>query len=281
MSQDWHTHSSLCRHASGVLEDYVISAIDKNLELIGLSAHFPYEFLKNMENIPFQEYAMSLDEIQSYLTTAENLKFKYKHKIEVKIGFEIDYIINQEAAYRQYIDKIIDRLDFTIGSIHNLKFQNTLLPFDDARFLSKYGNFNSIEDLFILYYETMSKMINSQLFECKIVGHFDLPKKFDKKPENDERVDELISSILDSIERKGVVIEVNTSGFRKPINEQYPSKNILKEILDRGIPIILGSDAHSPDEVAFKFDHMRNMLLKLGFKTVSGFIKGKMYQKKL
>ena len=51
--EDWHTHNLLCRHAIGNIEDYIIKAIELDLNIIGISDHFPYDFLKNIERIPY------------------------------------------------------------------------------------------------------------------------------------------------------------------------------------------------------------------------------------
>ena len=43
--EDWHTHNALCRHAVGSIEDYIKIAIEGGLNVIGISDHFPYEYL--------------------------------------------------------------------------------------------------------------------------------------------------------------------------------------------------------------------------------------------
>lgn len=39
---DLHTHHERCGHASGSLRDYVESALDKGVEVLGLSDHTPF-----------------------------------------------------------------------------------------------------------------------------------------------------------------------------------------------------------------------------------------------
>ena len=76
--EDWHTHNQGCHHARGTIEDYVKSGINFNLRTIGISDHFPYEFLDDIERIPYEEYAITLPEIEDYLSTSEGLRDKYK-----------------------------------------------------------------------------------------------------------------------------------------------------------------------------------------------------------
>ncbi|MCK4287469.1 MAG: PHP domain-containing protein, partial [Candidatus Lokiarchaeota archaeon] len=96
--EDWHTHNEMCHHAVGSIEDYLRQAIKGSLQTIGISDHFPYEFLKNIERIPYKEYAITLPEIEDYLSTAEKLKEKFKTNINVRVGFEVDYFKNQALA---------------------------------------------------------------------------------------------------------------------------------------------------------------------------------------
>ena len=270
--EDWHTHSSLCRHASGNLEDYVKMAISKKLNVIGLSAHFPYEFLSGIDHLKYQEYAMPLVDIENYISTALSLKKKYEKKIQVKIGFEIDYIKNQVDKHRTYLMPFFHKLDYLIGSIHNLHTEFMgLFPFDDFRCLPYYKNYENIDDLFLAYYETLKEMVISENFNFNIIGHFDLPKKFDKHPENEELIMDNIFNILKLVKERGYVIELNSSGLRKPIKEQYPSKSILYMMKDLDVDVILGSDAHNPNEIAFQFNRMHQLLKECGFSRLSHF----------
>ena len=65
--EDYHTHSELCHHADGTIEEYVNKAIKLKLYTIGICDHFPYEFLENIERIPYTEYAITIDEIEKIL----------------------------------------------------------------------------------------------------------------------------------------------------------------------------------------------------------------------
>jgi len=274
--QDWHTHSSLCRHAIGNLEDYVKSAINKNLNLIGFSAHFPYEFLKSIENIPYEAYAMKLEDLYGYIREAERLKKKYENQIAIRIGFEIDYIKSQENSYKKYIKDHVKKLDYIIGSIHNLETEFGLFPFDDESFLFLYSRFDKIDEIFELYYETLKSMVESKMFKFDIIGHFDLPKKFNKKPINRRKISKLIDEILEIVKEKQIIIELNSSGLRKPVKEQYPSTEILKIMKSKEIPTLLGSDAHNPREIGYKFKEMVLILKELGFNKLANLEKRKM-----
>ena len=42
---DYHTHNERCGHATGTIENYILEAIDKNLDEIGITDHFPVDVL--------------------------------------------------------------------------------------------------------------------------------------------------------------------------------------------------------------------------------------------
>jgi len=273
--QDWHTHNSLCRHAVGGINDYVKKAIDLNLDLIGFSDHFPYEFLQGIERIPYEEYGMKLNELESYISGVERLRSIYEGKVDIKIAFELDFIQHQANVHKKFLNKYIERLDYILGSVHILQGRSGLFAFDDNRFLNKYYLYGNVEDLYLDYYLTLQEMITSPDFKFNIISHFDLPKKFNKKPEKSQLIDNQVIKTLELIKKKDLVIEINTSGLRKPVKEQYPSEIILKEMHELDIPILLGSDAHHPDELGFEFKKTIKLIRKIGYNKLAYFEKRK------
>lgn len=271
---DYHTHSQLCHHAEGNLEDYIKTAIEIGLCEIGFCDHFPYEFLRDLGEIPYKEYSMSLEEIPNYLKEAKTLREKYKNQIDVKIGFEIDFMIDQEDILNDKIKGYKSRLDFIFGSVHILSGEKGKWCFDDNRFLKEYKNYG-VDSVYLQYFEKLLKMIESKKFDFDVVGHFDLPKKFNKFPKNSELIYDKALKILEDIKKNDLVVEINTSGYRKDVNKQYPSWNLIKEIYNLDIPILLGSDAHHPSEVGYKFKEVLPELKKIGFNQLIRFTKRK------
>ena len=77
---------------------------------------------------------------------------------------------------------------------------------------------------------------------------------------------------LDRIARTGVAMELNTSGLLKSVPEMNPGPRMLGMIRERGIPVVLGADAHRPSRVADRYEDALRMLEALGFRTVSFFL---------
>lgn len=270
--EDYHTHNVLCRHAQGTLRDYVLKGIELDLSSIGLSDHFPYEFLKGIESIPYQEYSMLLKELDGYIKDAENLKSEFKSKIDVKIGFEIDYIFEQEQTLNSHLKKYLNHLDYIIGSVHVIEDKECNWCVDDTKFLDNFNNYG-VDNVYLKYYHKLQQMLNSKKFKLDIVGHFDLPKKFNKLPNNKEAILNEVIKTLEIVKKRGVAVEINTAGLRKDVKEQYPSVEIIKLMYNLDIPIVLSSDAHNPNEIAYEFKEIVKILKSIGFNSLASFKK--------
>ena len=70
-----------------------------------------------------------------------------------------------------------------------------------------------------------------------------------------------------------MTVEVNTSGFNHPVQEIYPSPDILKKCHEREISITLGSDAHNPGDVGQHYGRALSLLLSSGYSHLATFTK--------
>ena len=69
----------------------------------------------------------------------------------------------------------------------------------------------------------------------------------------------------------GWVCRVHTSGFRKDVGIQYPDVGYIKKMHELDIPIVLGSDAHAPEEVAWEFKRTIEILKDIGYTQLTHF----------
>ena len=259
---DHHVHTKLCRHAEGVAEDYVKSAIQKGLSIIGFNEHFPMRYLP--DTIPVEEYAMEYEEFPGYIKELKRLREKYAGQIQVKIATEVDYYVPAIDEIKTLLEPFMDDLDYLYGSVHVVDDWAV----DDSRFEQHWMAAEN-DVVYAKYYKNIKSMAQTRIFD--VVGHLDLPKKYEHYPSGDRSVLLSLERALNAIADSNMVIEVNTAGLRKPVKELYPSETILKDILNRGIKITLGSDAHHPDEVGYEFDGVIAQLKALGFKTIETF----------
>ena len=245
---DLHNHTYLCNHATGTMEEYIQKAISQNIKIFGFSDHNPMKF--------DEKYRMKFEDIQTYKNEVFRLKEKYKNQIEILYAYEVDFM-------PEYIEKRLldENVDYLIGSVHFLDNWG----FDNPEFISVW-NKRDVNDVYEEYFEKIIELAESKLFD--IVGHFDLIKVFGHKPtKNIKQIDLALEAIKDN----NLVIEINSAGIRKKVNEPYPSIDILKKIKDLDIDITFSSDAHSIEQVGMNLKKMYNLAKKIGFKKAVYF----------
>ncbi len=252
MNIDLHNHTKRCNHAIGECSEYIEAAINNKIDIFGFACHAPMKF--------DEKYRMNLCEVESYISEIAILREKYHNMIDIKIGFEVDYIKGKEHLIESKI--INSNVDFLVGSVHFLNDWG----FDNPEFLSEYNKID-IDEVWIAYLESIESMAQCGLFD--IVGHFDLLKIFNNKPKL--HLNKYIHNALDSIKDNNMALEINTAGLRKPIKEIYPSEEILTMAYKKSIPITFSSDAHTPDQVGYKKSEAVVLAKKVGFKEVISF----------
>ena len=249
MIVDLHNHTKLCNHASGEMEEYVKSAIENGVKYFGFSDHAPMDFDK--------KYRMSFDDMAFYEKEVKKLKEKYKRDIEILLGYEVDYLPN-------YMDErvISANVDYLIGSVHFLNGWG----FDNPEFIGEYKN-RDIDKIWEEYFEAVANLAKSGKFD--IVGHIDLIKVFKYLPKKEIKL--IAKKAIKEIKKANMSVELNMSGYKKPINELYPSSDILELLSEHDISITFGSDAHDKDEICKYEDRLREVLKGFNFTKCAVF----------
>lgn len=254
---DYHVHTSLCDHATGTPQEYIEKAIEAELFEIGFSDHAPLP-LHLRQNI-----TMEPEETEAYVAMLQ--EFTDKYPVAVKIGFEVDYPLHPTFDTRYLNDR---RLDYIIGSCHFIGDW----PFDHPAFVDEYTK-RDINQVYRDYYHIVYDMVATGMFD--IIGHFDLVKKFGYRATADLSTE--IEPILQLAAQQSTAIEINTSGWRKPVKEAYPSFEIIQKMFQYNVPITLGSDAHAPEEVAYNFYEALSLIKQAGYRKIVGYRKRKQY----
>lgn len=251
MTIDLHNHTPLCNHATGSIEEFAQNAIEKKIDVFGFSDHAPMKF--------DEKYRMSFEQMVQYEAEVLHVKEKYKSKIEILLGYEVDYIEN-------LIDNRVlnANVDYLIGSVHFLNGWG----FDNPAFIGNYQN-QDIDKIWEDYFEAIRKMAKSNLFN--IVGHIDLIKLFKYLPKKEIKI--IAKNAIKAIKKSNMVVEINAAGLRKPINEIYPSSDIMELLSDFDIPITFGSDAHKIEDISYKKDEIRKYAKSFGYKKCAIFRK--------
>ncbi|OUR71833.1 histidinol phosphate phosphatase, partial [Arcobacter sp. 31_11_sub10_T18] len=73
------------------------------------------------------------------------------------------------------------------------------------------------------------------------------------------------------IKKSNMAIELNPAGLRKPVAEQYPSRDILEVAYELDIPITFGSDAHAVKQIGFKYKELVSLAKEIGYTKCASF----------
>jgi histidinol-phosphatase (PHP family) len=209
---------------------------------------------------------MGITEHDRYLDKIDVAAFQEAREesdeVSLRLGIEIDFVPGQEE--RMESDATALPYDYVIGSVHRVDGDEV----DRATDQGIYERYDTYE-LYAAYYRNVREAALSGRFE--VIGHPDLIKIFRHYPERD--ITPLLEETADAVAEADVVVDVNAAGLRKPVGEIYPSKKFLEMFHRRGVPIILSSDAHAPNEVAAGYDKSLKLVHDVGYREVATFEK--------
>ncbi len=249
MKIDLHNHTSLCNHAEGTVEAYVQAAIDNDIDVFGFSDHAPMHF--------DPDYRMSFEQMDLYYSMVMEAKAQYADKIKILFGYEVDYLPGHMDP------RVLDAdVDYLIGSVHFIDDWG----FDNPEFIGRYEH-EDIDQIWQRYFDLIEAMAKSGHFD--IVGHLDLIKVFKFLPK--KPVTEIAEAALKAIKEADMVLEVNVAGYRKPIEEAYPSEPLLRRAYELDIPITFASDAHKPEQVGLFRERAEAFAKGIGYTQCATF----------
>ena len=87
MNYNYHVHTHFSRHATGTEEEYILRAIKCGIKYMGFSDHYPLRYDDGYE----PPYRVPVCSAKNYYTEINKLRGKYKDKIDIKVGFEMEY----------------------------------------------------------------------------------------------------------------------------------------------------------------------------------------------
>lgn len=218
---NYHTHTPRCQHAIGSEREYIEAAISAGFEVLGFSDHVPQ---------PYQSYVsgirMTMDKLPEYVDTLLKLREEYQEQIDIKIGFEAEYIPELFDELMEIMEQY--PIDYFILGQHFLaenEGEYTGSPTTDAAKMKKYvdlvvaglktGKFAYLAHPDLMYFEGDNKVYIEEMTrlckECKAMG---------------------------------IPLELNGLGMWE--NRNYPSERFFKIAKEVGNEIVIGYDAHNP-----------------------------------
>lgn len=253
---DYHMHTPLCRHATGEPVEYARHAVAIGLTEIGFSDHSP------MPQDDFDNWRMFDRQLDEYVAKVRLAQTTFP-QLTIRLALEVDYLPGHEDWIRALAKR--HPWDYFIGSVH---YVSDSWDIDNPAKLSEWKQRDAYE-VWQIYFERLAQAAQTGLFE--IIGHCDLPKKFNIRPERD--CTPLYERFLSAASSAGCAIELNTAGLRKECREIYPARSVLELAYQQNVPITFGADAHAPEEVGRAFPEAVSLAKMVGYQTTLRFEK--------
>ncbi len=235
---NYHAHTPRCKHAQGTEREYIEAAIKAGIKVFGFSDHGP---------VPYEDgfvsgIRMDMSEGKDYVATIRALGEEYKDRIQVLVGFEIEYLPEyfeeQLQSYEEWgYDYLIMGQHFVF---HEKIGPYTANPTWDYDLLKAYvdrviegaktGKFLYIAHPDIINYQGSEELYRQELTRlCHVMKELSIP------------------------------LEINFLGLREGRN--YPAERLLEIAGEVGNDIIFGIDAHRTEVIGDRKDYEMAMEL--------------------
>ena len=256
MLADCHVHTWFSKDSKADPEDMVKRSIEKGLSTVCFTDHEDKDFICEGE-----EYVI---DTQAYFQRMRLLQEKYSGQICIRIGIELGLQPHLGEYYRKFIQE--NPFDFVIGSVHVVMSKDPYYP----------DFFNGITDE-EAYEEAWNETLRDirAIPDFDVLGHLDYIVRYGKRQTESysytkfaEQIDEILRYLI--LHGKG--LEINTAGLKYGLPFAHPHPDVLKRYRQLGGEIITaGSDAHSPEHLAYGFSRVNALLKECGFRYYTEF----------
>lgn len=265
---NYHTHTTWCDGKADP-EAFIKEALKNGFEYLGFSAHamFPFD----------SDWHMKVDDYRDYFTALLELKDRYTGKIQILTGLEADFIPPATAPdYKIYKGL---PLDYIIGSVHYI----SRIGKRSAEWFTVDGPLEEFKDGLNRIFEGDGKALVQEYFArernmalstgCDIIGHPDLIRLRNAELHYfDESASWYRDELADTAEafaKSGKVVEINTGGMaRCNMSSPYPGPDFLKMLCEKGVPVMINTDAHTPELLVYGFEEATGFAREAGYKEI-------------
>ena len=226
MIANYHTHTFRCGHAKGEDREYVETAIERGLQVLGFSDHVPMPFPDGHES----NFRVHFGMLEDYVNSVLALRDEYKRDIDVRLGFEAEY-------YPDLFEGMLERLrpypvDYLLLAQH----------FNDSREAVYNPVLVQDEAALALYVDRVIEGMGTGAFSY--VAHSDLFWFMG----SDQVYRREMGRLCERAKALDMPLEINILGLR--MGRCYPDERFWPLVKALGCRAVLGCDAHDPKDVA-------------------------------
>lgn len=284
----WETHGihagteqDHVKHGIDKLEDIIDKAVAAGNPSITFIIHSPRltKFRYTAEKNTNVKFIRGNKSYLNYPKRITNLRQKYKGKINIKYGVELEWM-GPDLGLQWSRSKIFqaEDADYVIGSVH---FAPEGLPYDGTKeeALQLLELRGSLEAYWDGYFNEMIQMIDCFGDMIQIIGHIDLPKLNVEMPEallnfetSAHPLANKFRTLLELIADRNLSLDVNMAGQFKGVGV-YPTQHILRRANALQIPVCVGTDTHHVKYYGLNYRESLEYIQQAGYESYVSYSK--------
>lgn len=227
MHANYHTHTFRCYHATGQERQYAEMAWRRGLTTLGFADHVPMPFPDGHVST----FRMKLSFLSDYVETLLDLRETYRGRLEILIGFEAEYYPAVFPALMELLRPY--PIDYLILGQH-FTGNETGMPY--------VGEPTKDEGRLATYVDQVIEGMRTGVFSY--LAHPDVLRY----EGNADVYRTHMTRLCRAAREIGIPLEYNLLGLYE--HRYYPGASFWQIAAEVGNQVILGADAHSPDQVA-------------------------------
>ncbi len=247
MLVDYHIHTRFSCDSQASMAEMCRAALAQGLPEIGFSEHLDLHPLDECRAF-FRAHAW-WKELRACRDT-------FSPALTIRAGLEV----SEPHRHPAQVARLLQRFewDYILGALHRVGDQLIFRPE-----FYRQGE----EACYRSYFKELLTMVRDGQFD--VLAHPDIVKRYGQQyfgTYDPESWRDLIHPVLEALAARSLALEINTITLRRPIDQLCPHPSLLLWYRQAGgRMVILGSDAHTPQEVGFALDRAFLALTEAGF----------------
>ena len=244
MIANYHTHTWRCGHAEGTEREYAQAAAEAGLQVLGFSDHTPYDFYDSEpRNRPMR---MKPEELPEYAESIRTLAAEYRGRLEIFAGLEAEY-------YPKYFPRLLKLL-----RENGIRYLILGQHFLDNEIDGPYSGLMTDREVVLDRYVSQTV----EALETGLFTYFAHPDLIHFTGST-EVYDRHMRRLCRAAGRTQTPLEINLLGLRT--GRHYPTARFWQLAAEEGNPVVLGCDAHKPEQLFAKEEEKRALALAESF----------------
>ena len=253
-------HTNFSGDSDALPESMIEQAIHLGLPGICITDHLDYDYPDDPD--------LFLIDLPKYSKKISELKEQYQDRIPIHFGIELG--LQPHLSEKLQTITASMPFDFVIGSSHVVHGIDPYYPY--------YYEGRTEKEAYEEYFSSILENLEA-FSDFDAYGHIDYVVRYgpDKnKNYNYAAYAEVLDEILKMLIRMDKALEVNTAGFKYGLGHPNPCEEIISRYHELGGRLLtIGADGHAPEQIAWDFDKIPELLKSCGFDSYTVYKKRK------